>query len=275
MGEKLRALLPTLILSSVVLSLVLFPLGYVGSYDTVENVPPFSLSNNYSNLGAGENHNLQSGQWQANNASLTLRANNMINPNDWAFLSVISTVDFPMVAGTTLYFSGSFGGLDMNASAVRVSLILTHSSDTITLYYLVGNPSIPPNQGNYRYYFLPIQPVNGAFLAQRDIMRDLSDLGTKADSNWEIRSVAYGFAIYPPSFNVRFPVEVRFDSDNTGLNYSGFNARSNYFGAYSLPYYGLPFLLLLVTTGLQVFEMTLRKPLSSVSSRPRLEEVPT
>ena len=265
----MRAILPALILSSVVLSLMFFPLGYVGSYDTVENASPFSLSNNYSNLGAGENHNLESGQWQANNASLTFRANNMIDPNDWAFLSTASAVDFPMVAGTTLNFSGSFTGLDMNTSAVRVSLILTHSSDAITIYYLVGNPSIPSDQGNYRYYFVPIQHVGGSFFAQRDIMQDLSNLGTKASSNWEIRSVAYGFVVYPPSLNVRFPVEVRFDSNNTGLGYSGFSARSRYIGSYSLPYYVMPLLLLLGITGLQIFEMTVRKPSSSVGSRPR------
>jgi len=263
----LRAILPTLILSSVVLSLILFPLGYMGSYDTVENVPPFSLSNNYSNLGTGESHDLGSGQWQADNVSLTLRANNVIDPNDWAFLSVVSTVNFPMVVGTTLNFSGSFTGFDMNTSAVRVSLILTHSSDAITVYYLVGNPSIPSNQGNYRYYFVPIQPVSGSFFAQRDITQDLSNLGTKADSNWEIRSITYGFVIYPPSLNVRFPVEVRFDSNNTGLRYSGFSARSSYFGSYSLSYYVIPFLFLLGVTSIQIFEMTLRKSSGSVSGR--------
>ncbi len=98
-------------------------------------------------------------------------------------------------------------------------------------------------------------------------MQDLSNLGTKADSNWEIRSITYGFVIYPPSLNVRFPVEVRFDSNNTGLRYSGFSARSRYFGSYSLSYYVIPFLFLLGVTSIQIFEMTLRKSSGSVSGR--------
>jgi len=267
LGEKLKAILPTLILSSVVLSLILFPFGYVGSYETVENIPPFSLSNSYSNLGTGESHNHGSGQWQADNASLTLRANKIIDPNDWAFLSTASAVDFPMLGGTTLNFSGSFTGLDMNTSAVRVSLILTHSSDAITIYYIVGNPNIPSNQGNYRYYFVPIQHVSGSFFAQRDVMLDLTNLGTKVDFNWEIRSIAYGFVIYPPSLNVRFPVEVKFDSNNTGLMYSGFSARSRYLGSYSLSYYVISFLFLLGVTSLQTFEIILKKSSGSVSGR--------
>jgi hypothetical protein len=259
-----RLLLPILVVTCLVSTVLFFPLGYKDEYTTILNVAPFSLSNNSSSLATSENLNLNSGQWSLDGPQLSIRADGVVDPQIWAILTVRAAVFFPPLVGTQLVFSGSFSGLNLTSSAIRVYLVLTYLSHVVTIYYLVGDSSIPSNTGSYSLYRITI-PSNGTtFSARRDIVQDLSSQGAGVDVGWEIRSISLGFVIYPSASNPRGPVQVTFNSNETALLLSGNGANSSYSSTYNQGYYLAPILLLTITTFLYASEPIVRRVLGSI-----------
>jgi hypothetical protein len=240
----LRPLLPLLVVASLVSIVVIFPAGYQDKYNTMENVAPFNLSSDSSNLQTAENQNLDSGQWSRSGPTLSMGATGVANLQIWAFLTARAVVYFPPLVGTQLVFSGTSSGLNLASSAIRVSLVLTYLSRVVTLYYLVGDPSIPPNTGSYSNFGVNI-PSNGtAFSARRDVVQDLSNAGAGVDVGWEIRSISFGFVVYPSSSNVQVPIRVTFSSNQTSLLLQGTRITASYSSAYNGLYYLAPLLVL-------------------------------
>jgi len=263
----LRPLLPFLIMTSLVTSVVIFPIGYQDNYEVVRNVAPFNLSSDSSSLETSENVNLDSGQWSQIGPQLSMEANGVADPQSWAFLTVRAMVYFPPLMGTQLVFSGTFSGLDPASSAIRVFLVLTYLSHVVTLYYLVGDSSIPPDAGSYRYFRITV-PSNGTtFSAHRDIVQDLSSVGAGIDVGWEVRSISLGFVIYPSASNVQVPVHLTFNSNQTALSLEGNGMTTSYSSSYKGLYFLAPVTVLAITMFLYICGLDRLRTISSLVKR--------
>ena len=258
--------MPLLVIASLISTVLIFPDGYQDKYNTMENLSPFNLLADSWNLQTSENQNLDSGQWSQNGPTLSIEASGVANPQIWAFLTARAIIYFPPLVGTQLVFSGTSSGLNLTSSAIRVSLVLTYLSSVVTLYYLVGNPSIPSNTGSYRNFGVTI-PSNGTdFSARRDVVQDLSNAGTGVDVGWEIRSISFGFVVYPSASNMQVPMRVTFNSNQTSLLFQGTRITTSYSSAYNSLYYLTPLLalvaiVLLYTSG-PILCRALRSPMT-------------
>jgi len=241
-------------------------MGYQDKYTTAENVAPFNLLTDSTNLQTSENQNLDSGQWSQSGPLLTISASGVTNPDIWAFLAARAAIYFPALVGTELVFSGTFSGLNLTSSAIRVSLVLTYLSRVVTLYYLVGDPSIPSNTGSYSSFGVNI-PANGtAFSARRNVVQDLSNASAGVDVGWEIRSISFGFVVYPSASRVQVPIRLAFNSNQTSLLLQGTRITASYSSAYNSSYYLVPLLVLvaivpLYTSG-SIFRRTIRSAIN-------------
>jgi len=264
MEEELRTFLQVCVMACLVSTVLAFPLGYHDDYNTAQNAALFDLSSDSSSLKTSEDLNLDSGQWSPGSSWLSLRADGVADPQIWAFLTVTDVIDFPPLLGTQLVFSGSFTGLNLTSSAIRIYLVLTHLSRVVTIYYLIGDIAIPSNTGSYSYYRIGI-PSNGTtFSARQDIVQDLSDQGAGVDVGWEVRSISLGFVIYPPVLNPSAPIQVIFNFNQTALLLSGARTISSYSSTYTFWYYLAPVLLSTVTWFLYTFETAIRRILLRV-----------
>src|SRR5207237_1807129 len=72
--EKLRPLLPFLIMTSLVTSVVIFPIGYQDNYEVVRTVASFNLSSDSSSLYSSKNVNFDSDKYTQIGANLSIEA---------------------------------------------------------------------------------------------------------------------------------------------------------------------------------------------------------